>query len=194
MEQQLATEAQTDTAPETAAKAAARLETWATNERMRHVPSVEWLLWKVDADLRVRLEKLLAPVTAEVAQRPEIQADLRQICRAFERLADVAKHARPSNHVNGELAARVTSSLNLAVNSLRALEPSLIGRRFPFHTFERSKAEPLYGALLLAIDATARLTAHIRAIDRHIDERLLHGLVTLQNPVDDRMLRPIVSS
>jgi hypothetical protein len=153
---------------------------------------VEWLLWKVDVDLRRRLEKLLAPVTAEVAQRPEIQSDLRSLCRAFDRLAEVAKHARGNNnHASGEAQARVIGALNHAVGSLKSLEPSLIGRRFPFHTFERSKAEPLYGALLMAIDATERLASNVRTIDRDIDERLLQGLVTLQNPVDDRMLRPI---
>lgn len=194
MEQQVATEQQTETATEAVTKPAVtvKLETWATNDRMRHVPSVEWLLWKVDVDLRRRLEKLLAPVTAEVAQRPEIQADLRALCRAFERLADVAKHVRSNNnHGPSDPHGRVIGALNLAVGSLKSLEPALIGRRFPFHTFERSKAEPLYGALLMAIDATERLASRVRAIDRDIDERLLQGLVTLQNPVDERMLRPI---
>jgi hypothetical protein len=156
---------------------------------MRHVPSVEWLVWKVDVDLRTRLEKILAPLSPQTLT-PELQADLRQLCRALERLAEVAKHTR-LNGGHADLISRLMSTLNVVVSNLRALEPSLFGRRLPFHTFERSKAEPLYGALLMTIVYVERMASRVRAIDRELDQRLLAGLVTLQNPVDDRMLTPI---
>ena len=38
------------------------LEAWATNERMRHIPSLEWMIRKIDVDVRKRLEILLSPV------------------------------------------------------------------------------------------------------------------------------------
>ena len=34
------------------------LEVWGRNELMRHVPSLEWLAWKLDQDLRHRIDKL----------------------------------------------------------------------------------------------------------------------------------------
>jgi len=160
---------------------------------MRHVPSVDWLVWKVDVDLRARVDKLLSSfesAPADASQRAQMEADLRALCRALDRLADVARHTR-TNGQGGELRQRVVSALNTAVSNLRTLDASLIGRRFPFQTFERSKAEPLYGALLMALDCMQRLISHARVVDLNLDERLLAGLVTLQNPVDDRMLKPI---
>lgn len=160
---------------------------------MRHVPSVDWLVWKVDVDLRGRVDKLLSSFESapmDAPQRAQMEADLRALCRAFDRLADVARHSR-TNGQNGELRQRVVSAMNSAVTNLKTLDASLIGRRFPFQTFERSKAEPLYGALLMALDYMQRLISHARAVDLNLDERLLAGLVTLQNPVDDRMLKPM---
>jgi hypothetical protein len=195
MEQQLATETPNETDVAAAQKPASPslLESWATNERMRHVPNVDWLIWKVDVDLRSRLEKVLssfqsAPVDSPA--RAQMEGDLRALCRAFDRLADVARHTR-TNGQNGDPSQRVIASLNNAVTNLRTLDSSVIGRRFPFQTFERSKSEPLYGALLMALDFMQRLISHARTVDRNVDERLLAGLVTLQNPVDDRMLKPI---
>ena len=36
----------------------ARLETWSANEVMRHVPSLEWIVRKLDVDVRHRVETL----------------------------------------------------------------------------------------------------------------------------------------
>lgn len=196
MEQQLATESQTESevAPVTKPASPSLLETWASNERMRHVPNVDWLVWKVDVDLRGRIGKLLAAFESAPADAPAralMEADLRSLTRALDRLADVARHAARTNGHHGDLPHRVTSALNNAVSSLKSLDSSLVGRRFPFQTFERSKSEPLYGALLMALDYVHRLTSHARTVDLDLDERLLSGLVTLQNPVDDRMLKPI---
>lgn len=197
MEQQLATESHTESevVPVTKPASPSPLETWASNERMRHVPHVDWLAWKVDVDLRGRIDKLLwafESAPADAPARALMDGDLRSLIRALDRLADVARHA--ARGVNGHYndpRHRVTAALNNAVSSLRSLDASLVGRRFPFHTFERSKSEPLYGALLMALDYTNRLTSHARLVDLDLDERLLSGLVTLQNPVDDRMLKPI---
>lgn len=168
------------------------LETWASNERMRHVPNVDWLVWKVDVDLRGRIDKLLSSLESAPADtRALMETDLRSLIRALDRLAEVARHAARVNGQHSDLPHRVIAALNNAVTNLKSLDASLVGRRFPFQTFERSKSEPLYGALLMALDYTHRLTSRARAVDVDLDERLLSGLVTLQNPVDDRMLKPI---
>jgi hypothetical protein len=74
-------------------------------------------------------------------------------------------------------------SVNHAVSCLNSLDPSLFGRRCPFHTFERSKSEPVYGATVAVLSHLRDLTALVRTIDPDIDGRLLDGLVTLQEPL-----------
>ena len=179
--------------PEEKPAALPPLEAWATNERMRHIPSLEWMIRKIDVDVRKRLEILLSPVGSLEngdPRRPPIEEEGRHIVRALDRLAEIAKHSRPS-HQPADLTQRVQSSLNHAVANLRVVDAHLFGRRFPYNAFERSKSEPIYGALLTVLTATDRLIPLIRQIDARLDERLLDGLVVLQNPVDERMLRPI---
>ena len=193
MDSTLATEGVTETNGKQ--PVAAALETWAHNERMRHVPGVEWMAWKLDVDIRRRVEKLLQPVLALDASDPRrarIDEEFKVLYRALERLADIARHVRNNgHHVPADLGGKIGASISHAVTSLRSNDADLIGRRFPFHTFERSKAEPLYAALLVVLSVIERIVPLVREIDSRLDERLLEGLVVLQNPVDDRMLRPI---
>jgi hypothetical protein len=168
-------------------------EVWAENERMRHIPTVDWMVWKVDSDLRRTINKVLDPILTlktEDPRRARFESELRNLCRALDRLAEVAKHSR-HNGQGGDVVHRIEAAMSYAVANLRSLDSSVIGRRFPFHTFERSKAEPLYGALLLTMSVVERLVVLTRDLDPSLDERLLEGTVVLQNPVDDRMLRPI---
>ena len=168
------------------------LETWSANERMRHIPSVEWMIRKIDVDVRKRVDHLLGSFTASAddAHRAPIEDGFRILVRALDRLAEVAKHSRATQQSH-DTPQRVHAALQHTVENLHSLDADVIGRRFPFHTGERSKAEPLYGALLGVLEATNRLVPLVRAIDPGLDERLLEGLVVLQNPVDERMLRPI---
>jgi hypothetical protein len=158
------------------------LETWGKNERMRHIPPVEWLIEKVDGDLRRRIEKLY-PSATRSASSETIEGELRALCRAIDRLADTAKFSRGANHAPSELGPRLTWALDHAVSCLRSLDANLFGRRYPFQTFERSKSELTYGALLVVIDHVHRLTTLIRLVDPQVDERLLEGLVSLKEPL-----------
>jgi hypothetical protein len=187
----------TEPVPETPGKqpAVSALETWSHNERMRHVPGIEWMAWKLDVDIRHRVEKLIAPVLALDGNDPRragIEEEFKTLYRALERFADVAKHVRNNgHHVPADLGGKIGAAISHAVTSARSNDADLIGRRFPFHTFERSKAEPLYAALLVVLSVIERIVPLVRDVDARLDERLLDGLVVLQNPVDDRMLRPI---
>src|SRR5947209_17369185 len=153
------------------------LETWGKNERMRHVPPVEWMIDKLDRDLRRRIEILNNSATRT---NDVIDAEQRALCRAIDRLADAAKYSRPANHAPTEMAARIDFAVTHAVSSLRSLDPNLFGRRYPFQSFERSKGEAIWGALLVVIVHVHRLTSIARAIDPRVDERLLEGLVQLR--------------
>ena len=168
------------------------LETWAANERMRHVPTPEWMARKIESDLRKRVEKLLSVFVNVAASDPRhtpLEVEFRALCKALERLADAAKPtARQNAH---DLPSRIDVVLTVSVANIRSLEPTPLGRRNPYNAFDRSKAEPMYAALLAVICHIDRIIRLARAIDPGLDERLLEGLVVLQNPVDERMLRPI---
>lgn len=175
------------------APAGALQETWSTNEKMRHVPTVEWMLRRVDVHLRGttrHLTDVFVRMAPDDPRRSAFESGLGGVIRGLDRVADVARYSR-HNGTNGDVVQRLETALEHAVANLRSLDADLIGRRFPFQTFERSKAEPLYGALLQTMWATDRLLALGREVDPGLDERLLSGLVSLENPVDDRMLRPI---
>jgi len=170
---------------EEAAAGRSQLETWARNEHMRHVPSAEWMAWKVDQDLRRRIEILFGPYAAlpvDDPRRGPVENELRMLCRAIDRLCDAARHTR-NNHPPHDLGERIAFSLNQTVASLNSLDPHLIGRRFPFQTADRSKAEPLYGALLVVIQHVGRVLTLVRTIDPTVDEHLLDGLVQLETPL-----------
>lgn len=161
------------------------LESAGKNERMRHIPPAEWIIAKVDTDLRRRIDVLCASFTAldpADAHRPAAEAELTALCRALDRLADVAKHARHPSHP-ADITVKVKEAMNHAVSSLRAMDASLFGRRAPFHTAERSKSEPLVAALLVVITSVNRATEILRVADPGLDERLLEGLVTLSEPL-----------
>ncbi|HEY8131309.1 MAG TPA: hypothetical protein VII12_05415 [Thermoanaerobaculia bacterium] len=176
-------------ATEPAEKPATRslLETWGKNERMRHVPPLEWMMEKLDRDLRRRIEKLCASAAASPSSEP-IETELRALGRSIDRLADTAKYTRGSNHAPADIAAKIDAAITHAISSLGSLDASLFGRRYPYQTLERSKAEPIYGAFLVVIEHVHRLTKFIRAADPRIDERLLEGLVTLQEPLREQVI------
>lgn len=143
------------------------LETWGKNERMRHVPPIEWITEKLDRDLRRRVN-----VLASAPSNEGTDAELKALGRAIDRLADAAKHSRAPIQAPAEIVARLDFAITHAISNLNSLDPNLFGRRYPFQTFERSKAESIYGALLIVIDRMHRLTELVRSVDRSVDERL----------------------
>jgi hypothetical protein len=158
------------------------LETWGRNEVMRHVPALSWMVRKVDGDLRRRIDIVCASYDA-LTERSQVEPALTALCRALDRLAEVAKHGRTHQYPTSDQSAKVHEALHHAVTNLNSLDEALIGRRFPFQTLERSKAEPLVGALLVVIQVLERVVVVLRKLDPGLDERLLEGLVTLQEPL-----------
>src|ERR1043165_2861506 len=100
------------------------LEVWGRNEVMRHVPSLEWLVWEVDHDLPRRIEKLyvsIAPLHHADPRRPGIEEAGRALCRALDRLAETARHTR-TNHPPNDLGDRLAWSVTHAVSCIRSGE------------------------------------------------------------------------
>ena len=173
MNSMLATEA--TPVPE-AKRALPPLETPAENERMRHVPPLDWIVRKLDGDLRSRIAGMTAPFAALASADPHyaaIETELRALCSAIDRITVIAGGRRPNEPAGTPLPARVESAIATAAGALRGLEATPFGRRAPYHAFERSKSEPVYGALLAVIAHTGRLVPLVRAIAPDIDEKLL---------------------
>ena len=168
--------------PDAAAHAAALpLETIAANERMRHIPRIEWIINKLESDVRKRADlaiNVAHALSPDDARRADLEGPLRALCRAIDRAGDVVRHTR-TNHAPNETGAHILWSIEHAVASLRTVDPETFGRRQPFHFFERSKSETLYGALLAVLCSLDRVLATARGIDPSIDEKLYAHLVSL---------------
>jgi hypothetical protein len=170
------------------------LESWAGNETMRHIPPLSWLVRKMDIDLRRVVEKLYDSYSRLAPGDPahlDLENGFRSLGRALERLAEAARHGRPATQTASDLGAKLSAAITHAVASLNSLDQNLFGRRFPVQTHERSKAEPVYAALLVVMNHVTRVKERIRLIDPGIDESLLEGLVVREHPLSDEVLKPI---
>jgi hypothetical protein len=162
------------------------IETWSENDRLRHIPSIDWIVQKLDGDLRRRIEILWLPYSDLAASDPRhapLEAEFRSLCRSLERLADVARRGRGAAHPPVELGGRIRWTVDHAVSALSSVDPKTFGHRFPFHTFERSSGEPLWAAMLRIIEQVKQLTTLVRDIEPDVDEKLYEGLVKLSEPL-----------
>ena len=162
------------------------LESHAQNERMRHIPALPWMVQKLDVDLRRRIEKLWLPysdLAASDPRHPALEAGIRALCRAIDRVGAIARHHRGNPHPPNDLGSRVTWTINQAVGNLTGVDVETFGKRFPFQTLERSNNEPLWAAMLSVIQHVQKLVPMVREIEPDIDERLYEGLVQLNEPM-----------
>lgn len=181
----LATEEQSTTAPERTARLSP-LETHANNERMRHIPSIPWMIQKLDGDLRRRIQCLWLPYSDLHASDPHhapIEAELRALVRSLERVCHVARRHHANLHPPSDLGSRLPWTISQAVAGLTSADTDTFGKRFPSHTGERSNSEPLWAAMLAVIQHVQQLVDMVREIDPDIDERIYEGLVQLREPL-----------
>lgn len=162
------------------------LEKWPANASMRHIPKLSWIVEKVDVDLRRRIAKLWAsyedlPFTSP--HHAQLEMEFRALCRSLERIAATARNFHGHPHPPNELGPRLTWTVNDVVAALRAVDSETFGRRYPFHTGERSHSEPLWASVLAAINHIQALVDLVRVIDPSIDEAMYEGLVQLQTPL-----------
>ena len=161
-------------------------EEWPTNPLMRHIPTLAWMSQKLDHDLRRRIEKLWLPyadLAASDPRHPALEAEFRALCKALERISNVAVRHRAGLHPPNDLGSRIGWLLSHAVQSLSNADATTFGRRLPYQTFERSNAEPLYAAMLGTIQHVQKLVDLVRPIEPEIDERMYENLVQLQEPL-----------
>lgn len=161
------------------------LEDWSQNEVMRQIPSLAWIVRKLDGDVRRRIEHLLVPFSDIASADPRhapLESELRLVCRSLERVSECTRRGR-SGHPPNDLPARLRWTLDQTVQNLNALDANTFGRRFPFQTFERSNAEPLWGAVLTVLQHVQKVVPLIREVEPDIDERMYEDLVQLVEPL-----------
>ena len=173
------------TAPVTRSRACARslLEQWPQNERMRHVPPIPWIIQKLDQRRPPPHREAARPLLRRRLERSAARGAGRRAARALPlaRPRRLRRRTRPRHgHAPNDLAVEVRWSLDHAVQNLNAADADTFGRRFPMQTFERSNAEPLWGAMLAVIQHVQKLVPLIREIEPDIDERMYEGLVNAQ--------------
>jgi hypothetical protein len=182
-----------ETSPVTTPEKKSYLEQQSSNERMRHVPRLERIRRMVDEEIPSTFRKLRSAVD-DMPQHDErhagLDAELKSFCRAIDRITEVVRQ-RNGHHPPTDLSARIEQALANASATLAGLDADLFGRRYAVQTHERSKAEPIWAAVLVVCDHLRRITALARAIDPNLDERLLEGLVVLQHPLNDETLKAI---
>lgn len=153
------------------------METVGQTEEMRHIPSLQLLIDKLDREVRGRIETLYAScfesaTALDSATVNQLETRFRQICRWLERLGEQARGRRPHLNHDLNLRSRVRSTLGFAIESLSALEATQFRRRQPFHCFERSRAECIYGAFMVMNCELDRLTVLATAIDPDLSMKL----------------------
>lgn len=164
----------------------AHLESWPQNERMRHIPTMQAIIEKLENDIRRRVDHLyhsFAALDHHDPHRPALETELRAICKWIDRIGDIARRPRGHQHPPNDLGHRIGWAISHAVQSLHAADTDTFGRRLPFQTFERSNAEPLRAALLSVIQHVQRLQELTRKVDPRIDEKMYEGLVELREPL-----------
>lgn len=162
------------------------LESHAHNERMRHIPSIPWMVRKLEEDVRRNVEKLWLPyadLPASDPRHPALEAAFRALCKSLDRVATIARHHRGHPHPPNDLGSRLPWAISQTVRDLTAADGDTFGKRYPFQTFERSNAEPLWAALLAVLQHVRRLIELVREIEPEIDERIYEGLVQLNEPL-----------
>jgi hypothetical protein len=169
------------------------LEQHSLNERMRHIPPLARIRALIESEIPAVFRKLWLPFST-LPQQDErfapLENEFRALLRAIERVAELSRQPRTGGHPPADLATRIDNAFASASAAVGALDPDLFGRRYPIQTHERSRAEPLWGSLLVVSDHLRRITTLTRALDPRIDERLLEGTVARQLP-DEETLQAI---
>ena len=153
------------------------METVGHTEEMRHIPPLQLIIQKLDSEVRTRIEILYSSsfesaAALDSATVNQLETRFRQICRWLERLGELARGKRPHLNHDFNLRSRVRSALGFAIESLRGFDATQFRRRQPFHYFERSRAECIYGAFLMVSGELDRLTVLATAIDPDLAAKL----------------------
>jgi hypothetical protein len=127
------------------------MESMDPRRAMRHIPTPQELIRRVDVLLRKR-----ATVALDVLHAAEMTPEVRKAAEDrvtaattwLDRAGDLAK-SRPT-HAPGAPSARILAALDKLAESLRSVDPAAWGVCAPSNRFDPSRWEPLWQAVLAA--------------------------------------------
>ena len=150
------------------------LENRLQNEKMRHVPPIEFMLDRIEGDYARRL-RILAETIEErqdAPERAEAESQTLAACRWMIRAAECATHSKLNAHPSGSLRYVVGEFVRVTVEALHRIDGELFRRRMPFHRFERSEGEAVYLSFTAISFHIQRAVETVSRFDPAIHEKL----------------------
>ena len=113
------------------------------NEEMRHVPSLDWIVTKLDYDYRDRVNKLWSATFDRDDLDPkvvkQVEERMEAVCKWLRRLIVLARGSRaPQYGENSDLRTSLIHAGYEAVSALSSLDRDTFRRRTPFQTMDQS--------------------------------------------------------
>lgn len=147
-----------------------------TTDRMRHLPSLEKLISKVDEGFRRQIDLYYQSAFGSAHEDRDLEHEIESRLRRFlQTLADLSAAAgRPARaHEQEHLRVAMESVLDETVAALRSIEPDRFGRRQPFNRFPRSRWESIVSTYLAARYRLDSLLPLISTLDPDAPMKLL---------------------
>jgi hypothetical protein len=168
------------------------LEQFDSNPENRHVPPAEVLTRRMDGEFRRNLSVIWDSLLSAMAPgdtdlRVAFEGRIRYVVRWLDRMAHLARGAQSAP--SDDLRVHLNRAIDGAVAAIRALEPSRLRRRTPFHLFERSRGELVYAAFVVVECAIAELAEQIAPLDPSLPEKLLNPEPMPAFPQGDALLK-----
>ena len=146
-------------------------------DEMRHVPSLDWIVTKLDYDYRDRIEKIWTALASASDVHPEtkdrIDERMEAIARWLQRITTLARGRRSAHHGESDLRTSITHIGYEAVSAMSALDRNTFRRRTPFHLMESSRAELIWGAFLAIGALLTEVVPFVERVDPDIRMRML---------------------
>lgn len=174
------------------------VQIFGATDRMRHVPPLDYLTFKVDIEFRDQIDKLYWAVyesgkPLDASRTEGIEAGFHAVCKTLERLGDHARHHRPNTHGQPQeiLRSRLDHAFLQAMKGLGSIKAEEYGVRAPENHFDKSQGEALLMTMLAVGARIRKLIPLVAAVNPDIYEMLMSKLVTKQHPVNEETLKPI---
>jgi len=137
---------------------------------MRHVPSHEELIHRVDVRLRGIVDTLYSAAfhsdhTGDPETLKEIEVQFERVILWMDRLCEYARHSKRQPQRDGALISRLHHELDSAVAALRSLDPANFRRSASYHSFDKSNSESIYSTVLALGDITWRIGELVATFD-----------------------------
>lgn len=129
------------------------IEDPATTDRMRHLPSLERVIEKVDQNFRQRADLCYQIAFGSAHEDRDVEREVEERLRRFiEALGDLSAAAgkRTGSHQQDHLRVALERVLDETVAALRNIDSESFARRQPYNRFPRSRWESIFSCYLRA--------------------------------------------